>query len=214
MALVTAIAGGCTLDYGALEEESSTNTPDLVMTDVEYVRVQDGKPVIRLQAESISRYDQAKRMDVDQPRFSQFDADGAEGARGGASSASINTETGDVSLKGAVVLSIPEEDVDLETDRLDWQDANRILAGDAKSPLMVKRKDGSYLTGSGFRVDSRSKQWSFSERASGTYVDEDQKSNPTEAETPAAPQVPPGIQAPQGAQLPGTTLGAGAEGAP
>jgi LPS export ABC transporter protein LptC len=171
-ALAGLLLSGCSFDYGSLSEESDSTIPDLVMTDVEYVRVQDGKPVVRLQAAKISRYDKDKRMEVEFPRFAQYAADGSEGSRGGASSATVDIESGDVVLSGGVVLSVPGEDVHLETDRLDWLDKDRVLAGGDEVPLLVKRGDGSYLSGPGFRVDSRSKRWSFSGAVSGTYVDE------------------------------------------
>jgi len=201
-ALAALLLSGCSFDYGALSEGAASSIPDLVMTDVEYVRVQDGKPVVRLQAAKISRYDKDKRMEVELPRFAQYAADGSEGARGGASSATVDIESGDVVLTGGVVLSVPGEDVFLETDRLDWLDKDRVLAGGEGVPLLVKRGDGSYLSGPGFRVDSRSKRWSFSGVVSGTYVDEadssDDKPDGDAAETaaddaaaPAGPEATP-----------------------
>lgn len=183
-ALACILFPGCSFDYGALSDEGSSTIPDLIMTDVEYVRVQDGKPVVRLQAEKISRYDKEKRMEVEFPRFAQYASDGSEGARGGASSATVDTESGDVVLSGGVVMSVPEEDVLLETERLDWLDKDRILSGAAGFPLLVKRGDGSSLSGPGFRVDSRSKRWSFSGAVSGIYVDDADKADDKAEATP------------------------------
>lgn len=171
-------AASCSFDYGTLSEEEARSAPDVVMSDVEYVRVRDGKPVVRLQAETVERYEKDRRMIVAFPRFFQYASDGEEGASGGASSAVVDLASGDVSLYGAVVLSVPREEMVIETDMLSWFDQDRVLSGDAESPVLVKKADCSFLSGFGFSADARRKSWTLSGSVSGTLVEDDEDGEP------------------------------------
>lgn len=163
----------CSFDYSALSEDSPESLPDVVMSDVEYVRVRDGKAVVRLQAESLERYEKDRRMVVKAPRFAQFSSDGTDGAVGGASSAVIDLSSGDVAMYGGVMLSIPSEEMIIETDELSWKDDDRMLRGAADKPVLVKKADGSYLAGLGFSADARGKSWELDGSVSGTLVEEE-----------------------------------------
>lgn len=145
------------------------------MTEVEYVRVRDGKAIVRLQAESVERYEKDRRMVVKSPRFAQFAADGSDGAVGGASSAVVDLASGDVSLYGGVTLSIPDEEMIIETEELSWKDSDRMLRGAIDKPVLVKKSDGSYLSGIGFSADARLKKWELNGQVSGTLVEEEKK---------------------------------------
>lgn len=146
--------------------------PDLVMTGVEYVRVRDGEPIVRLQAESAERYEKDRRMELASPRFAQYAHDGREGAVGAAASASVDLASGDVVLSGGVSLSVPSEDLLIETEALTWQDEDRRLFGPADGPVLLKKADGSYLRGFGFEADARAKSWTFAGSVEGTLVEE------------------------------------------
>ena len=177
LAIVSAalvLSGACSFDYGALSEESLDALPDLVMNEVEYVRVRDGEAVVRLQARSVERYERARRMVVISPRFEQYSDGGAEGAFGSSATAVVYLETGDVDMAGGVSLSIPEEDLVIETEKLSWRDEDRMLRGAADGQVLVKKTDGSYISGGGFVADARSKSWELTGSVSGIFVEEDE----------------------------------------
>ena len=52
--LISLLVLGCSFDYGEGNAEDS-GLPDLVMNDVEYVRIRDGDPQLRFQAEQAAR---------------------------------------------------------------------------------------------------------------------------------------------------------------
>lgn len=167
----------CSFDYGSLSDEPEESVPDVVMTEVEYVRVRDGKAVIKLRADSVERYESDRRIVVTAPRFEQYAGDGSEGASGGSSSALIHSETGDVDLSGDVFLAIPEEELTIETETLSWKDEARELQGGAAAPVLVKKTDGSSLSGTGFTADARSRSWTLSGAVSGVFVEEEEEKN-------------------------------------
>lgn len=164
----------CSFDYGALSEETPGAVPDVVMNDVEYVRVRDGEPVVRLQARSVERYESERRMVIDSPRFEQYSDGGAEGAFGGSSTAVVYLESGDVDLSGDVSLSIPDEELVIAAEALSWRDEERKLRGAADKPVLVKKTDGSYLSGVGFEADARSKSWELTGSVTGVLVEEEE----------------------------------------
>ena len=62
----------CSFDYG--EKSSTDNTqPDIVMTNVEYMRVRSGDPVARFMAEQVQRYEQRMVMEVRSFSFEQYE---------------------------------------------------------------------------------------------------------------------------------------------
>jgi len=173
--LVFAILGcvACSFDYGSVETLDETR-PDLIMTDVEYVRVRDGKPLVRLQAESAERFEKTRKMNVSSPRFEQFRPDGTGGAKGVAASAEIDLATGDVFMSGGVSVSVPDEDVLIETEALSWRDEAKGLSGPENGAVLIKKGDGTYLSGIGFAADARSRSWDFTGTVNGTWVDSDE----------------------------------------
>jgi len=179
--LVLVILGfvSCSFDYGSVGTLDETR-PDLIMTDVEYVRVRDGKPLVRLQAESAERFEKARKMNVSAPRFEQIRADGTGGAKGVAASAEIDLATGDVFMSGGVSVSVPDEDVLIETEALSWRDEAKGLTGPENGVVLIKKGDGTYLSGIGFAADARSRSWDFTGTVNGTWVDSDET-----AEAPA-----------------------------
>lgn len=179
----------CSFDYGPLEAEEDAR-PDLTMDDVEYVRVRDGEPVVRVQAERVKRYERSQSMRIDRLRFEQYAADGKKAeAAGSAGAATVLLESGDADLSGGVQIVIQSEDLVIETDTLSWRDQDRLLVGGRDTEVLLKRSDGAVLSGRGFTSDARRHSWEFSGPVSGTYIDEDEDEAP-KAAAPAQNAVP------------------------
>jgi LPS export ABC transporter protein LptC len=167
------LLGACSFDYGAGALESN-DLPDIVMNDVEYVRVRDGDPVVRFEAELAERYESSQRMELKNFAFEQFDNHGTDvNATGRAGSASVDLESGNIVMDDGVVLSVDSEDITIETAALAWQDHERYMSGAETEEVTITRSDGTGFLGRGFFSDVRSRTWSFSGGAEGTYVHED-----------------------------------------
>ncbi|GHU78051.1 hypothetical protein FACS189462_1650 [Spirochaetia bacterium] len=164
---------GCSFDYGDEAGEDS-GLPDIVMTDVEYVRVRSGDPQVRFRAELAERYEERQVMELRNFTFEQFDHHGEEvNAVGHAGTAHVDLDSGDVNLREGVSIAIDSEDMTIETGKLDWADKDRILSGDAEDEVNILRENGTSFKGRGFTANARNRTWEFAGGVGGTYIHED-----------------------------------------
>jgi LPS export ABC transporter protein LptC len=165
---------GCSFDYN-LEADEEDKDPDIVMKNVEYVRISRANPVIRLQAKEARRYEEKHLMELDQFTFEQY-AGAPAGAGpqlnlyGTAGTASIQTDTGNLSMDGGVSIGVTSENLSILTQSLTWQDKERLLA--APGDVNITRGDGTKLFGSGFSADIRRRSWQFERAVAGDIVEE------------------------------------------
>jgi LPS export ABC transporter protein LptC len=212
------LLGACSFDYGTSESDAG-DQPDIVMRDVEYVRIRDGDPVVRFQAETAERYEKRQAMELRNFSFEQFESHGDDiNAVGRAGVASVDLDSGDIQLGGGVRIDVESEDIIIETHLLNWQDKERILSGEGDSQVDIQRSDGTSFTGRGFSAHTRERTWEFTSGADGTYFHEDDEEEEGEGgeddgteedEEPAAEIAPEGFPDPSGS---GEDPGAGGEG--
>jgi hypothetical protein len=106
--------------------------------------------------------------------FEQFGNHGEDiNAAGRAGTASVELETGNIRLGGGVSITVDSENITIETERLDWQDRERVLSGEAEGPVNVLRENGTSFTGWGFTANARNRTWEFSRGVGGTYIHDD-----------------------------------------
>jgi hypothetical protein len=77
-------------------------------------------------------------------------------------------------MSGGVSVSVPDEDVLIETEALSWRDEEKVLTGPENGAVLIKKGDGTYLSGIGFAADARSRSWDFTGTVTGTWVDSDE----------------------------------------
>jgi len=165
---------GCTFDYGELESSERT-MPDLVMENVDYVRVRSSDPVARLLAERVERYERQGFMKLENFSFEQFRERGEEvNAAGAAGFASYTIESGDILMQNGVRLEVESEDIVIETNHLEWKDSPRLLSSGENEEVNIYQQNGTVITGVGLIADVRRRAWEFSNAVSGTYVLEEE----------------------------------------
>jgi len=163
----------CSFDYDSLGG-GDRNQPDIVMDNVEYVRVRSLDPQARLQAERVERYEERRVMELWNFSFEQFEGHGDEvNAYGRAGRASFEIESGDIYMEDGVMIEVDSEDIAIETARLEWKDKERTLSGGPTDEVHVYKENGTSFTGIGFQSNTRSRTWSFNETVSGIYVHDD-----------------------------------------
>ncbi len=161
---------GCSFDYGTVEPPAEEQ-PDIVMYDVEYVRVENGEPMVKFNAEKAEHYEKSRTMKLSNFSFTQFNQDeDKEDTSGFAGSGVINLDSKDVSLDGGVHVDVPSEDIEISASKLDWKDKPKHLNAGSQSEVFIERPDGTVIQGSGFSADLQSRSWEFSGGISGTYV--------------------------------------------
>jgi LPS export ABC transporter protein LptC len=171
----------CSFDYDS--PSGDKGLPDIVMDNVEYVRVRSLDPQARLQAERVERYEELRIMKLWNFSFEQFDGHGDEvNAYGRAGRASFEIDSGDISMEDGVLIEINSEDIAIETARLEWKDKERTLSGGPTDEVHVYRENGTSFTGIGFQSNARSRSWSFSDTVIGTYIHDDDDDDDDENE--------------------------------
>ncbi|MCL2759399.1 MAG: LPS export ABC transporter periplasmic protein LptC [Treponema sp.] len=174
--LVFLVTMSCTFDYGETGS-SERELPDLVMENVEYVRVRSADPIARFQAERAERYEKQGLMKLQNFIFEQYGERGEEvNVTGKAGNASVDIETGDIVMTVGVSLEVESEDIIIETELLDWRDDPRILSTGTEDEVNVLRENGTSFTGVGLRADARRRTFEFSGVVSGTFIHDDDES--------------------------------------
>jgi LPS export ABC transporter protein LptC len=171
--LAMAVFSACSFDYGTGSQEDD-GQPDIVMQDVEYVRMRDGYPVVRFTAEEARRFEKKQAMELERFKFEQFETRAESvSSVGSAGLASIELESGDIHMKDGVHIEVESEDIAIATTTLEWQDKERHLFTGEADRVDITRSDGTSFTGWGFSADARRRSWEFKNGAEGTYIDED-----------------------------------------
>lgn len=164
---------GCTFDYG--EEASETpELPDLVMINVEYVRVRSSDPIAKINAQRAERYETLGVMKMESLIFEQYGEHGeAVNVTGEMGFASVNIESGDIVMDNGVTLEVMSEDFIIVTEKLDWKDEPRTLSSTEGNEVNITRQNGTNFTSSGLILDARRRSWEFAGTASGVFIHED-----------------------------------------
>jgi LPS export ABC transporter protein LptC len=175
ISIILGLLGSCSFDYGESTSDQG-DLPDIVMKDVEYVRVRNGNPLVRFTAESAERYEKRQTMELTNFSFEQFEHQGVDiNAVGQAGTASVELDSGNIRLRDGVRLEVESEDITLETKGLDWQDKERLLSGGETEQVDMHRSDGTNFSGWGFAADIRNRTWSFTSGINGIYIWEDEE---------------------------------------
>jgi len=165
----------CTFDYGETESTDG-DLPDLIMENVEYVRVRSSDPVARFQAERAERYDRQGIMRIQNFVFEQYGEHGEEvNVYGRAGSASVNIESGDIFMDRGVRIEVESEDIIIETNQLEWKDDQRVLSTGKDDEVNILQNNGTNFTGTGLYADARRRTWEFSGSVWGTYIYDDEE---------------------------------------
>jgi LPS export ABC transporter protein LptC len=169
------LLAACSFDYGAGTGLENTR-PDIVMENIEYVRVRGGDILARFRAEYAERWEEQQIMRLRNLTFEQMEGHGETvNVEGAANVAEVQIDTGDISLSGGVRVGIESEDVVINTIELEWKDKEKTIKGGEEEEVDVQRSDGTSFTGIGFSADIRSRNWSFSGEVKGRYVEKDDK---------------------------------------
>jgi LPS export ABC transporter protein LptC len=166
---------GCSFDYGTEAPEEST-LPDIVMEDLDYVRVRAGSPQARFTAERAERYDKRRIMELFMIQFEQYNsATGELDAKGTAGGAEIELANGNVTLINGIDLSVESEEIMMETDWLAWNDGERTLNGREDAAVVIKQTGGTDFRGTGLSANVQSRQWEFAGGAEGAFEQDDEE---------------------------------------
>lgn len=172
MVLIALCAAGCSLDYSSaqVEVEADQSIPDTISVGMVYRMVKNSRPVIELKADRAETYNARKETILTAARFTEFDQEGGVATDGRAQSVVYYTETENAEISGSVYVHSAAEEGSISTESLSWENKTRILTADPDALVVVKKDDGSYISGRGFVGDFRVKEVRFSGPVEGKYV--------------------------------------------
>jgi LPS export ABC transporter protein LptC len=168
------LLSACSFDYENADGSGEKGAV-VIMREMEYVRVQEGNPAIRIRAEEARRYEERHTMELDEFSFERFDSAGsaenpAVSAQGKAGTALIELDTGNFAMDGGVSIQEHSEGISIETPDISWKNEERILS--APGEVQITRSDGSTLSGKGLTADMRRRSWEFAEAVKGSIIEE------------------------------------------
>ena len=181
--IAAALLTACSFDYGD-RTAAERDLPDIIMENVEYVRVRSSDIQARFLAERAERFEERGLMELRNFSFEQFGNQGEVDAFGRAGSASVELDSMDIFMADGVRLEVESEEIAIETVQLEWRDRPRTLLGGTNEEVHITREDGTSFAGVGFRADARQRTWEFSGVVMGTYVHEDDEEDEDEDEAP------------------------------
>jgi LPS export ABC transporter protein LptC len=166
----------CTFDYDLPADDKALSEPDVVMKDVEYVRMVNAQPLVRLKADEVRRYEKKHAMELDNFSFEQFNAAPSAGEQapevnvlGSGRFASVQTDTGNLVLNN-VYVDVKSEEISLNTESLAWNDKERLLT--APGEVTITRPNGTKLSGRSLSADIRRRSWQFEADILGNIVED------------------------------------------
>jgi len=163
----------CTFDYGETEAVGD-DQPDLIMENVDYVRVRSKDPIARFRAERAERYENLGVMKLQNFTFEQYGERGEEvNAMGKAGFAEVDINTSDIHMDNGVRIEVATEDIVIDTKQLDWKDESHTLFTGDEDEVNILQDKGTNFVGVGLHADARRRTWEFLGEAGGTYVFDD-----------------------------------------
>jgi LPS export ABC transporter protein LptC len=144
------------------------------MVNVEYIRVRSADPIARIQAERAERYEKQGVMKLENFTFEQYGDRGHEvNTQGGAGNASVDINSGDVTMTNGVRLEVESEDIVIETNELEWKDETHILSTGEEDEVDIYRENGTHFTGTGLIANARTRFFEFLNGVGGTFIQEE-----------------------------------------
>jgi LPS export ABC transporter protein LptC len=176
--LATALmAAGCSLNYEGAQVEADANPalPDTVAVGIVYRMVKKSRPVMELKADRAETFNTRNQTVLTEARFKEFDAEGKTATDGKADSVVYHTDTQNAEISGSVHVYSAAEQGSISTDYLKWENKTRVLTANPDDLVVVRKDDGSYISGRGFVGDFRIKEVRFNGPVEGQYVYEEEK---------------------------------------
>jgi LPS export ABC transporter protein LptC len=171
--LILFLSASCSFDYGT-SSEAPLDQPDIIMNDVEYVRVRNNDPLVRFRADTAERFERNQRMELEELEFEQFQKEGREiNVRGSVGAARIEIDTGNVRMENGVRIDVSSDDISIQTNALSWQDKERGLSAGENDEVRIERSDGTSFSGTGFSANAREQTFSFERGIQGVYFEEE-----------------------------------------
>lgn len=168
---------GCSFDYeeGKLAEDLSETVPETVLIDFVQVRTVEGKPDYRVYGSRAEVYGKRKETVIEDVLFQDFNDEGEIVTEGTADKVLFSSETENAEMTGDLRFYNADEEVQIFSEYLFWNDADETLTTRETEPVTLIKENGTEMRGTGFSADGKSKTINFTNRVQGTWVEDDEE---------------------------------------
>lgn len=168
---------GCSLDYSdaRIAEDITEETPDTILINFTHTIVTNGKVSVILKAERAETFGKRKQVVLKNAHFLEFDEEGSVLTEGSADEAIFYTDSEDAHISGSIFIYSPEEETGIYAESFSWTKDGKKLQANPEDQVTLKKDDGSYVEGKGFKADFRKKKLEFSSEVRGRYVWEEEE---------------------------------------
>lgn len=164
-------SGSCSLKYEDYSVDQN-KIPQMILEDFQQTSVRKGVKSYVFSGEKAEKYDGLNQLRLKAIKFEEYNAAGQVITRGKADSATILTQTEDVTVDGQVEAWSEKQKATLQAPGLDWKQSDKRLV--TRPGEVVLRKDsGSVLRGKGLQIDFRSNELTLSGPLEGSYQPEE-----------------------------------------
>jgi LPS export ABC transporter protein LptC len=180
LALVAGVGlalGGCSMDYKATEvvEKAGEGVPDTVAVGIVHKIFKNGHLSLVLEASQAETFNSQKKTVIANAHFEELDDKGKKATEGQAGSIVYHSDTENAEISGSVSVHSASEKAMVLADSLSWENKEKRLTALPGETVVIRKDDGSFIQGTGFAGDFRTRQVAFSGRVEGTYVWEEKK---------------------------------------
>lgn len=172
---VMVLCTGCKLDYkdADLAEDMDEQIPNSVLDNFSQVVVRDGKVSYRFSADHAELFDSTGITYFDNIGFTEYKSDGDTGTEGAAEKATHFSKTDNIIFDGKIILNSTIQDFVVKSDYLEWNNEAKILKSMDDTVVSIEQGDGSKVEGRGFVADAKGKSFTFIEKASGRFFEDE-----------------------------------------
>jgi LPS export ABC transporter protein LptC len=170
-------AGACSLDYtqATTEEQTSHGLPDTVAVGLVHKIHKDGRLSLELEAARAETYNETKTTVLKDARFVEYDKQGGKATEGQADKVVYHTDTENAEISGDVRVHSASEKGSVSATALAWENKTKKLSAPPEEEVFIRKDDGSFISGSGFLGDFRTRELTFAGPVKGSYVWEEKK---------------------------------------
>ena len=153
-----------------MEEKAAESIPDTVAIGLVHKIHKDGRLALQLEAARAETYTARKETVISEARFIEYDEKGGKATEGSARHLVFHTETENAEISGKVRLHSASEEAGVAAESFAWQNKEKKLTAPADEIVVIRKDDGSYISGRGFMGDFKTRRVMFSGPVEGRYV--------------------------------------------
>ena len=185
------LLASCSFKYEDWGVKDPNQIPQTVMTNFVEKNIKDGKVQYEFQGQKIETYDALKEWRLKDVSFQQYDDTGKLSSKGTVAEALIHTDTHDAVMKGQVDLWSASQAASVSTSNVSWTQNLKTLQVAPDAAVVLKKDDGSSLSGLGLLLDFRDNELKLQGPIVGLWKTEAKDdTNPTVSPAPSPTPLP------------------------